>query len=491
MAPCGADGAQTHRGLVILLSMVPPRVLLLNEPYGLGHTETDVLSEAPPYSLQVLTGALEAAGVETRMLDLTRSFTPRAEIDRAISSFQPDIVGFSAARMVNASAMRELVDHVRRTNRDIALIAGGQMATFAPEYFLDDDGVDVVVRGEGEQALIELIEPLLAREDLEGRPATVVAGPRGLRFGPPRPPLEDLDQLPRPSRKGRLRSFFRDGETAAIETVRGCPMRCLHCPIPTFQRDSFRRRSVDSLLDELEELRDTGVTELMIYDQCFGVSPASALALAEGILRRGLRFHIFAQTRAGLAVTDRRLWDRLVEAGLYSLLLYFDSNASELVGAGRAATPGDERSLCLALRERGVLIIGMGLVAAPGQSAADDLRTAARHYELSDVYSPTVYTPFIGSPAHEALAARDGLRFDSYRDFNYVKYVIAGQRDPRLVGATALAVRAANHLLPLKQVMTLLPGQGRQREMKRREYRAFARTFSFVANRFLRRARRD
>lgn len=459
--------------------------MLLNEPYQIGHTETDVLHRSPPYSLQVLAGAAEAHGLPTRTLDLTTVFDPCGEIDRAAAEFRPDVVGFSAARMVNAPAVRALVDHVRRTHPGVGLVAGGQMATFDPEFFLRRGGVDVVVLGEGERALPEVVTALAAGEDPVDVPGTVVLDRGELRRGPPRPPVEALDDLPRPHRPAHPPSFFRDGTAAAIETARGCSLGCRHCPVPAFQGSAPRTRSVNSLLNELQDLAEAGVTELMIYDQCFGIHRPLARALVDGLLERGLEFHILAQTRTGLAAADPALWDLLVKAGLYAVLLHFDANAGELMGSHRA-TPAQERSLVGDLRRHGVMIVGMSLVAPPGQSTRDDLRTAARHYELSDVYNPIVYTPFIGSPAFDDLSARGALRHDSYADFNYVKYVVADGRRPWLVNGTALGVRMANHMLPLRPLRTLWPGRGRQREMMLREYRGFARMFSYGLSRVVR-----
>ena len=113
-------------------------------------------------------------------------------------------------------------------------IAGGVHATAETQAVLEA-GFDLVCVGEGERAILALLQRALAGEPLEGTPGFAWRGGRG----PKPPPVEPLDEFPPFAPK--------TGLYGAIEITRGCIYACRFCQTPFMSKARFRHRSVDNV----------------------------------------------------------------------------------------------------------------------------------------------------------------------------------------------------------------------------------------------------
>ena len=173
-------------------------------------------------------------------------------------------------------------------------MAGGPLPTCDPGRFLDD--FDVVVRGEGERTMVELLAALEAGGDLPRCPGVVTAGAGARRALPARPFAADLDALPFPARDLLPNgAYIADGRRrygAAVTTVmstRGCPYACDFCSNVVFGH-SYRARSPVSVVDEIEQALALGYDRISFADDVFTLERDRVAAVCEEIRRRGLRF---------------------------------------------------------------------------------------------------------------------------------------------------------------------------------------------------------
>ncbi len=159
------------------------------------------------------------------------------------------------------------------------LVAGGPLPTCEPETFLAD--FDVVVRGEGEQTMAEVLAAHAAGAGLGAVPGVVVAAADGgaAVAGPPRPFAPDLDALPFPARdllpNAAYISHGRRRYGYAVTTVmssRGCPFACEFCSNVVFG-SSYRERSPESVVDEVEQALALGYDRISFSDDVFTHAP--------------------------------------------------------------------------------------------------------------------------------------------------------------------------------------------------------------------------
>jgi len=183
----------------------------------------------------------------------------QAVIDQIVAA-QPDLVAFSVLTPVYGWCLE--VARAVKARLDVPVIFGGVHPSAAPEICLENDCVDYVCVGEGEQAMVELCEVL----PRGGRPAQPIAnlwwrdGERLVR-GPAAPFLQDLDSLPFWD-KELWQDELRIGDNYLTMTARGCPYRCTFCFNNFFAKlpgrgggKYVRQRSIDHVMRELVEAK--------------------------------------------------------------------------------------------------------------------------------------------------------------------------------------------------------------------------------------------
>ncbi len=266
------------------------RVLLVRPPSVLGRMSRQNLQH--PTNILGLASELNARGHEATILDLEVAPPPPgmsstdvllAEIDAS----DVEVVGVSVVTP-HVPAARLLLGAARRHRPSLLLLAGGPHATALPGDLLSEiPALDAVCLGEGDEALPELLDAVAA-----GRSPTDVVGWMFAEEGSTgaREPLADLDVLAPPDRRLldwaayiRLGGFkgvaspgiVRSGIHAAqVHLSRGCYARCVFCSTNSVwgerARPGIRRRSLEHVLTEIDELIDTWhVNHLNFEDDIF------------------------------------------------------------------------------------------------------------------------------------------------------------------------------------------------------------------------------
>ena len=135
---------------------------------------------------------------------------------------------------------KKILEKIKRTNRDSIVIIGGPHATMCSKEVLQD-GFDIVVKGEGERAVNEIIKGSFTK---------------GILF---RNPIKDLDSLPFPDYDAidmfAYNYSFNSQKIAQICTTRGCAYGCSFCNIPHLYGTKYRERSIKNVELEILHLK--------------------------------------------------------------------------------------------------------------------------------------------------------------------------------------------------------------------------------------------
>ncbi len=205
----------------------------------------------------MLSAVARSAGHETELLHITRPVSTErfaAELSRR----EYDVLGFTSLSPV-FSHVKRLAPAARQV-KDTPVLYGGVHPTLDPEGSLAVPGVDMVCVGEGEGALLDVLDALGRGDPVRDIRNIWVERDGGIRKTPLRPLVEDLDSLPFPDFSlFDLPNLFsaREG-VAAMTASRGCPFRCSYCsnhkiraryPNPgKYVRFKSVRRTVDEAL---------------------------------------------------------------------------------------------------------------------------------------------------------------------------------------------------------------------------------------------------
>lgn len=178
------------------------------------------------------------------------------------NEFSPDVVGFSVLTGYQKRYLQLGQALKQNLTTNPLILFGGPHATFFPQVVLEE-GVDIVCRGEGEGALLDILDAVDSGNDPAGIGNTAVNQNGELKAFPMRP-LVDLDKIPFPDRNiYKDYPIIHESDMVTFMASRGCPFNCSFC----FNKDMVsmvkdlgswvRFRSVDNLIEEIELVQHT------------------------------------------------------------------------------------------------------------------------------------------------------------------------------------------------------------------------------------------
>ncbi len=216
------------------------------------------------------------------------SGTPLEQISREVVAVAPDVVGFPVY-LWNRADCCTLVSRLRQQCPQLLLIGGGPEATADPAGLLQQAPFDLLVVGEGELTMGELLDRLADNQPLAGLPGTARLVEGGLQLVP-RPKVEDLAILPSPCLAGLLDDHISNGMVWQLS--RGCPYACEFCYDGMGDR-KVRRYPLERLEAELDYLVARGAAQVFALDSTFNTDKQRAKALLRLIRDRapGVHFH--------------------------------------------------------------------------------------------------------------------------------------------------------------------------------------------------------
>ena len=226
------------------------KVALVNPP-----TLKGVFHHHPylPIGLAYLAAVLEADGNEVTVFDCLASEIEQEKLKEKLSSLNPNVIGISSMTPMVPSTMLA-AKGAKEACPQATVVLGGPHATFMDKEILTQEPeVDVIVRGEGEQTLLELTQKITSRQGLETVEGITFRKDGQIVQNPNRSNIQDLDKLPFPAYKNfpldRYRLFGK--LFFPVITSRGCPFQCSFCTSSRILGKQYRARSPKILVMSL------------------------------------------------------------------------------------------------------------------------------------------------------------------------------------------------------------------------------------------------
>lgn len=408
---------------------MPDRLdLLLFHAYFLSRDprEQELMRPFAPLGMQYLVAWLrrEQAG-SVDWWDSTFAAGPE-DFYAACTERDPRVVGLYGHTLTRPLAA-EMVGRCVAEGRRV--IAGGpDPVQYVDEYL--EAGVEVIVVGEGEQTTAELLAHLRANAwtwDWEG-----LRDIAGIIFRPPgaarpvhtaaRALIRPLDRIPWPARERRDQAPYfaawreRHGETAlSMVTSRGCPYHCTWCSKQVYG-DTFRRRDVDDVIDELVHLRERyQPDQIWFADDMFTINKRWVHRFCQRMVERGAQvpFYLIGRPES----LDARMCAALKAAGLYRMYISAESGAQHVLDAMRKEDTVEHiLKAARLLRAHGIELGVFVMIGYPGETRADiDATLRMLHTIQPEVTLLSVAHPMKGTQFYEEVADR----------------VLLGERAPR------------------------------------------------------------
>ncbi len=365
------------------------RVLLVH-PSALMYSE--IFLRLEPLGLERVGSALLADGHDVRLVDLQAQ--PRADLDRQVTDFRPDAVGFSLNYLANVPEVVDLAKWLKGVLPECLVFAGGHSLSFVAEQVIGhaDGAIDVVLKGEGETGAPALLAALPDRA-IADVPGAVTADGAG------RPPVmvHSLDEhLPARHLATRRRKYFIGtmDPAASIEFTRGCPWDCSFCSAWTFYGRSYRRLSPEAAVEDMARIQEPGV---FIVDDVAFIKAEEGDEIARQLERRRIRKEYYLETRCDVLLRNEEVFRRWRALGLNYMFLGLEALDEDGLKAFRKRTTPKVNNKALEVARSMGLSVAINIIADPDW---DEARFAfVREWAMSvpEIVNITVQTPYPGT----------------------------------------------------------------------------------------------
>ena len=330
----------------------------------------------PPLGVLYLAAVLKEKGVEVSVLDQAAKGLTIRETVSWIRTENPDVLGFSTFATSGRTAAL-ISNEVKKENPNVTIVFGNYYATFNPERILRKyPSVDIIVRGEGEQTVVDLASCFENRGRLKDVLGISFRDGNNVASTGDRPLIQDLDCLPFPDRSlidETYHSVIAGANVAprkftSLVSSRGCVYRCRFCCCTQFARNRWRPRSVKNTLEELCFLASEGYEQFVFVDDSFTVNPKNVIKLCREMRKEKLDVEWICEGRVDNA-SYQMFWET-AKAGCR--ILYFgieSANQRILDYYNKRITPEQSKTAVRTARRAGAdVIVGSFIVGAPDET---------------------------------------------------------------------------------------------------------------------------
>lgn len=402
-----------------LALVIPPAVAAV-------HKDVAMKESLPHIGVAYLAGNVDRTACDVRIYDCPATGMTLKRLVAELRAWEPAIVGFT-------SLTQQIVDThysagaVKAALPDALMLIGGYHASAVPEEtaarFPD---FDVVVKGEGEHTLNEIVDAVSggglpgALDEIKGLCYMSDGEPR---MTPERPFMEDLDSLNMPAYdlmpmhlySGFYSFFTVSRRTVPISTGRGCPYQCIFCYKATGGK--YRVRRIGAVLDEVRRnIRDFNVQDLVVTDESFLQYNDRIVEFCETILAEGIQNKVKWICQARVNHADPDILKLMKRAGCRVICYGIESGDPDILKKIKKGITFDQaRDAVRWARDAGILTDTNFIIGHPGDTHETIRKTIDFSRELdADLASFAILVPFPGTRvADMARNGEDGLKLIS------------------------------------------------------------------------------
>lgn len=295
------------------------KVLLIYVPFLYGKKPLFGLN---PLGIQYIARYLNTHGHSAFALDAEIGGLTIDDIIDYIEEIDPEIIGLSTMTMSYLSSLK-LSSAIKAKFKDKIIVLGGpHVSSVYAEVLEDSELIDYAIYGEGEEAMLGLVEALSGRGKLEAVPNLLWRHNGKIRLNSSKS-IDDLDGLPYPLiedivnvdiEKYPYQVPYASYKPISIIASRGCPYSCTFCCAHNIHGRRVRYRSVENILAEIEDKIKRYNTRYIIFkDSTFTLNREWVSGICRGIIDRGLKIRWRCNTRVD--VLDNELLNLMKRSG--------------------------------------------------------------------------------------------------------------------------------------------------------------------------------
>ncbi|MFH0897090.1 MAG: radical SAM protein, partial [Candidatus Bathyarchaeota archaeon] len=366
-----------------------------------------------PIGLEYIAAYIEDAVEEVHIVDMAME---QRSFQHLLDLYCPDLVGITLSAMEHNEGLR-LAKIAKK--KSITTLVGGYHPTGAPDLMLSYPQVDLVVRGEGELTMKELVR--------KGNPEGVlgVSYKKDVKIihNENRPKIEDLDNIPFPARYLRQYSYKAGNKITDFDvlvTSRGCNGLCSFCCEPGMSQSHLRCRSPENIIEEIQDMlkyHEGKPLRVIFADPNFMGNPKRVGHLCDLLQKYDFNIEFSALVRADNMAVNPEIVKKMCEVGITSFEMGIESpNPDDLKSTRKGITTKVHRDAVRNIRENGGRPGGTFVIGLQDQTEGEIEAFSVYAKEIGLTAAAFgVATPFPGTEFYKELD-RQGLIFETNWD---------------------------------------------------------------------------
>lgn len=383
----------------------------------------------PPLNLALLAAIAERHGHEVTILDGEAEHISLDDMVRKAVEQKPDLIGFTATSPF-FHLSKAVAEGIKRLAPDIPIAVGGPHITIMKEQALLEP-FDYAFIGEAEESWPQFLNAYEQGKDVSGI-AGIIFRRDGAIVSTGQPAdITNLDDLPAPARHRLHMPHYRLGTLrgrlpfTSIQTMRGCPWKCIFCASEALKTTEMRVRSPRSVVNEMKQVVEQfGTRHFYIVDDVMTLWKDHILAICDLIDQEGLKITFEGSTRANLVEED--VIARLVKSGLIRLSFGLETVDPEIRKTMKKQVPLEHyvraNGIC---NKYGVEALNSVMIGLPGETR-DTVRATLKFLRQAREVKQAnfaIAVPYPGTEFHNlAVKGEKGVRLMTQDFSEYRRY---------------------------------------------------------------------
>lgn len=368
--------------------------------------EREIMKPYPPLGILYLSAYLEKNNFTNEVFDST--FSSFNNWVNYLLDYKPDVIGIYTNLMtkLNVLKMIRFIKTHELLKKCKVVLGGPEVGNHAVNFL--KYGADIIVIGEGEETMLELIQYFRYKDkQLDQVSGIVYLQNDAPVFNDERSKIKLIDDLPFPNRKKiNLQLYFdawknKHGESAlSMSTQRGCPYTCKWCSRAVYGQ-SYRRRSAKCVVEEIAEVQcNYKFDTIWFVDDVFTISHKWLNEFADEIAKRKIKTKYEIITRADRM--SEEVIQLLKQSGCFRIWIGAESGSQKIIDAmDRRVDVKQVREMIRLTKSYGLQAGTFIMVGYPGEDD-DDVKETLIHLRESnpDHYTVTIAYPIKGTPLY-------------------------------------------------------------------------------------------
>lgn len=386
------------------------KILMINPP--IRETAHPVVPSGLAYIAQVV----RRQGYEISVLDINGLRLDKKKVLEYIKKSDANVFMIGGLITVYKYA-KWLAEVIKRYHPEPIIIAGNSLASSYPEFILKNTRIDLLVIGEGESTVLELLKIISKNRKLKKlKRINGIAFRNGKKIiiTKQRERIEDLDSIPFPAWDLFPMQVYTKkqipleeveaikGKVMHVVSGRGCPYRCIYC-YHIFGYHN-RLRSAESIIKELEILKEKyGVNLVYFSDDLFIVNRDWVIKLCNELIKRKLDINWVTTGRTNLV--DLELLKKMKQAGCILIQYGIESGSQKMLNIMNKGVTVEQASNAIRMtREAGIIVSTSFMMGFP-EEEKEDIEKTIKFCIDNDIHLVSIFfvTPYPGTALYEQV----------------------------------------------------------------------------------------